>query len=279
MNDEKNKPNDSTVDETPLSSTPEEPHTETRQDLVIPRTEELLDVEMVMFSAIYPGAKGIASKPKEGLYLARRILLSLSCFIQGPNSIDVRVGSIPAADDVLVLSGGFFALPSNLQVVAMPNTQLLVMAPKVDFDYVRVRPGSWIIQRLDFTEATTFVAQRDLELSEEREKVARMSEQLSSVFCAKGFDAGLLKDTTEIHVNLSMNINGHEHQEFVVLPSKGKSGFESAMFVADHYRYIAGELGAKDYYVEILVEGITALKYEGRPQKADKPVRKETSSD
>jgi hypothetical protein len=224
-------------------------------------------MDEVIFIAEYIGHKLALSKPKEGYYLARRVLLTEACFIQKVDEIDIRSGNIPVSPDKVLLSGGFYAVPTIMCVAVVPHTRVLGTCGKIDFGYISEHSPLWMMTECDYTEASTAMKECEIQRRDELARVVTMQENLFTCFCVEDFDAKRLSADTVVTVEMSMSIQGNQTHERVTLKETGQDGLQSALFLSEHWRYISSELGADDYSFEILVGEQRALKYEGKPKQ------------
>lgn len=224
-------------------------------------------MDEIIFIAEYMGHKPALSKPKEGYYLARRILLTEACFIQKVGEVDIRSGSIPVSPDKVLLNGGFYAVTHVMCVAVAPHTRVLGTCGKVDFDYVNERAPLWSLTECDYTEASTALKECEIQRRDELAQVVTMSETLFSYFCADDFDAKRISFDVAVTVEMTMRIQNNQTHERVTLKETGQEGLQSALFLSEHWRYIASELGADDYSFEITVGEQRALLYAGKPKQ------------
>lgn len=225
-------------------------------------------MEQVVFIAEYMGHKPALSKPKEGYYLARRILLTEACFIQKVDEVDVRSGNIPVSPDKVLLGGAFYAVTNLMCVAVAPHTRVIGTCSELDFAHANERSPLWHMIKCDYTEAATALEECKLERRAELSQVVAMSERLFEYFCFLDFDTKAISIDAPVTIDISMTLNGvPQHPERIELKERGQNGLESALFIAEHWRYIASELQADAYTVEVEVDGKRALKYDGEPKK------------
>lgn len=225
----------------------------------------------IIFVAEYMGIKPGLSKPKEGYYLSRRILLTQPAFMQVETDIEIRTGVIPVSPDKVLLNGAFYAMPNILCVAVAPMTRVMGMTNKVDYNYVENHSPNWRISQLDYTEASTALKELETERRDELAAIVRMSETLFQYFCEIDFEEGLLAADTPIVIDMMMTLNANEQfserHDRIEMKDKGREGLEAALFLSEHWRYIASECVADAYSFEIFVGDKRVLKYAGRPKE------------